>query len=119
MAMSAEAEYWREAVMYAFEGIDRFDVIEGLGKEQLDEIGEALATSAEHQSMAFGWDVASSNRAADIKRQEDDLRQELARERRKITCRSCNGHGYTVSQGPYHSSTSSCFKCNGAGRHDP
>lgn len=117
--MSAQAEYWREAVMYAFEGIDRFDIVDGLSKEQLDEIGDALATSAEHQGMAFGWDVASSNRAADLRREEDTLRTELKRERAKITCRSCNGGGWITSNGPYHSSTSQCFKCHGDGRHDP
>lgn len=117
--MSAQSEYWREAVMEAFEGIDRFDLVNDLTKEQLDDIGEALATSAEHQSMAFGWDVASANRHADIQRTEDNLRKEIRRERNKITCRSCNGTGSITSHGPYHSSTSQCFKCHGEGRHDP
>jgi DnaJ-class molecular chaperone len=117
--MSAQADYWREAVMYAFEGIDRFDLVKDLTKEQLDDIGEALATSAEHQSMAFGWDVASANRHAEIQRTEDNLRKEIRRERDKITCRQCNGHGWATTQGPYHYSTSQCFKCHGEGRHDP
>lgn len=117
--MSAQSEYWREAVMCAFEGIERFDVIEGLSKEQLDDIGEALATSSEHQGMAFGWDVASANRSAEIRRTEDNLRNEIRRERAKIICRSCNGTGSITTPGPYHSSTSRCFKCNGDGRHDP
>lgn len=117
--MGAHAEYWREAVMEAFEGINRFDVIDGLTKEQLDEIGEALATSSEYQSMAFGWDVATSNRSAELRRNEDDLRKELARERRKIVCSHCKGGGWITTNGPYHSSTSQCFKCHGDGRHDP
>ena len=117
--MSAQSEYWREAVMLAFEGIERFDVIEGLSKEQLDEIGEALATSSEHQSTAFGWDVASANRSAEIQRNEDNLRNEIRRERAKITCRECRGGGSITIPGPYHSSTSRCWKCNGEGRHAP
>lgn len=117
--MSAQAEYWREAVMYAFEGIDRFDVIDGLSQEQLNEIGEALSTSAEHQSVAFGWDVASANRAAEIRRTEEDLRKEIRLEREKVTCRPCNGTGSITIPGPYHSSTSRCDKCNGMGRHAP
>lgn len=117
--MSAQAEYWREAVMYAFEGIDRFDVIKAMTKEQLDEIGEALATSADNQSMAFGWDVASSNRSAELRREEDDLRKELQRERNKVTCRECNGHGrLRYSAGPW-AVDSPCDRCNSTGRHDP
>lgn len=117
--MNAQAEYWREAVMLAFEGIDRFDIIEVLSAKQLAEIGESLATSSEHQSMAFGWDVASSNRATEIKRTEENLRREIQRERAKIVCRECGGSGSIMICGPYHSSESRCFKCDGEGRHDP
>lgn len=115
----AQTEYWREAVMLAFEGINRFDVIEGLSKEQLDEIGEALAVSSENQSMAFGWDVASANRSAELRREEDNLRSELRRERAKVTCRECNGAGrLRYNAGPWAVDTG-CMKCNGEGRHDP
>ncbi|ASW06254.1 hypothetical protein [Rhizobium sp. 11515TR] len=109
-------EYWEEAIGQALCEIEKFDLFTS---DEIKELGEALAISAEHQSMAFGWDVASSNRAADLRREEDSLRKELARERAKIICRSCNGSGYITTPGPYHSSTSQCFKCHGDGRHDP
>jgi DnaJ-class molecular chaperone len=117
--MSAQSDYWREAVMEAFEGINRFDLVKDLTKEQLDDIGEALATSSECQSMAFGWDVASANRYADIQRTEDNLRKEIRKERDKVTCRECGGQGrLRYNAGPWAVDTG-CMKCNGEGRHDP
>jgi len=110
------AEYWEEAIGEALCSIDKFDLFT---KEELKELGQGLATSADCESMAFGWDVASSNRSAELRRNEDDLRKELARERAKIICRSCNGSGSITLPGPYHSATSQCFKCHGDGRHDP
>ncbi len=109
-------QYWSDAIGEALCEMDKFDLFTSA---EINELGEALAISAEHQSMAFGWDVASSNRAAELRRDEDNLRKELARARAKIICRSCDGAGWITTQGPYHSSTSQCFKCHGDGRHDP
>ena len=116
MAADYVKDYWSEAVGEALCSMGKYDLFT---RAEIDELGEAMATSAECQSMAFGWDVASSNRSAELRRNEDTLRQELARERAKIVCRSCDGAGWITTPGPYHSSTSQCFKCHGDGRHDP
>jgi hypothetical protein len=114
--MSAREEYWAEAVGLALDDMGKWSLF---APEEIKELGRALAVSADNQSIAFGWDIASGNLAAARRREEDSLRAELRRERAKVTCRHCNGYGSTRTQGPYHSVSSSCFKCNGEGRHDP
>lgn len=109
-------EYWSEAIGQALCEMDKYSLFTSA---EIDELGEALAISAEHQSMAFGWDVASANRYASIQREADDTRKELKRERELVTCRECGGNGSITIPGPYHSSTSSCWKCRGHGRLDP
>ena len=110
------AEYWEEAIGEALCSIDKFNLFTSA---ELKELGEALATSAECESMAFGWDVSSANRSAELRREEESLRKELRRERDKVTCRECNGHGrLRYNSGPWAVDTG-CIKCNGEGRHDP
>lgn len=109
-------QYWRDSIGKALCEMDKFSLFTS---EQLDELGDALATSAEFESQAFGWDVASANRSTELRREEDNLKKELARERNKVTCRECNGVGrLRYNAGPWAVDTG-CMKCNGDGRHDP
>lgn len=64
----ARAEYWREAVMMAFEGAGLWDAIKDIPMEKLMQVGEALEVSAEHQGMAF-YSPPASDRIADIERE--------------------------------------------------
>ena len=109
-------DYWEEALGEALCDVDKFD---SLTSDEKRTVAKALAISAECQSMAFGWDVAGANRSAALKREEDDLRKELRREREKITCQTCSGTGSITTYGPIHSGTTRCWKCDGQGRHDP
>lgn len=109
-------EYWTDAIEAALSDIGKDGL---LSREELETVGGSLAGSAENQSIAFGWDVASANLDAAREREKDDLRKEVRREREKIICRECNGRGRIITQGPYHSSNSQCWKCRGAGRHAP
>lgn len=116
---SYRIEFWEEAVGDAFCQIDKWEVFETLTKDEQKKLGENLARWAESEGSAYGWDVASSNRSAELRREEDDLRKELQRERNKVTCRECNGHGrLRYSAGPW-AVDSSCDRCNSTGRHDP
>lgn len=81
--------------------------------EQIKAIASDVACWTENIGMAFYQpsDPAPS--------EADRLRAELQKERSKVTCKQCNGSGSIVSHGPYHSATSSCWKCGGDGRHAP
>lgn len=106
-------DYWMDALGYALEGIDRFDLFESLTLEQRQDVAQSLRTSAECESQAFYSPEPPSVSEA------DRLRAELAAERRKIICRSCNGTGTEVSYGGTMMSRSQCWKCRGDGRHAP
>lgn len=107
-------DYWRESVEIALDeaGVTATD-------EQIEEIAGAIEISHENYGMAMGHDVASVNLAGERERETERLKSEIERERAKITCRECNGSGWQTTHGPIHNCTSQCWKCRGAGRHDP
>lgn len=107
-------EYWVECLSITAEesGIT-------LSAEQIDELAAGVEGGHENYNMAFGYDVATNNRYAQLEREKADAKSAAERERRKVHCRDCNGHGRIEIPGPYHSSNHECVKCGGAGRHDP
>lgn len=54
-----------------------------------------------------------------LKSDLEATKRALKAEREKVHCRECNGHGTITTPGPYHSSTSQCWKCHGEGKHAP
>ncbi|ERU73810.1 hypothetical protein Q087_01772 [Pseudomonas aeruginosa C40] len=97
---------------------------EGLG-ESLEEHG-VVATSEQIKAIArdvvlFAENIGQAFYSPEDPRarEADSLRKELEKEREKVVCRVCQGTGNTVSHGPHHSAYSSCWRCNGAGRHAP
>lgn len=116
MVESYQTQYWADVLGDALCEVDKFDLFTS---EEMTKIGKYLASAADGQSQAFGWDVASSNRSAELREEEETLRKELRRERDKVTCRECNGHGrLSYDAGPWAVNTE-CSKCRGEGRHDP
>lgn len=110
---NAHAEYWREAVMYAFEGCDLWDVIKDVPMEKLTKVGASLATSAEHQSHAFY--VPENPMISENGR----LSRKLKWERERTTCQTCNGRGVLeYSAGPWWVTTG-CDTCNSSGKVHP
>lgn len=107
-------QYWDECISIA---ADECGLV--LTKEQLDCLSGSVRGGHENYSMASGDDVASSNRYAELEREKVDLRKTLVREQAMIACKPCAGSGWITTLGPYHSSTSQCWKCSGHGRHDP
>lgn len=102
------SNYWQEAVECALEeaGVK-------VTPEQLAEIVEAIKTSAECESMCHA--PVENPLASEVK----DLRAALADQRDKVVCNECGGRGSVTSQGPYHSATSRCWRCNGEGYRNP
>ncbi len=85
-----------------------------LTKEQIDYIGGAVATAAENFSMAFGYDVASSNLRASHDRKADEIKQRLDYEQtvHRKRCETCQGHGFTLDG---WGRDLGCSECGGKG----
>lgn len=83
----------------------------GLNIEQhhLKYIAEAVAGAVENYSTAFH--TPDSPLVSENAR----LKTELKREQTKDLCGQCKGQGSLTTPGPYHSSTSQCWACNGSG----
>jgi len=64
----AHAEYWREAVMMAFEDSGLWDAIKDIPMDKLMEVGATLSVSAEHQGEAF-YTPPASDRINSIERE--------------------------------------------------
>lgn len=56
--MSRE-DYWQESFEIALDSLNLFHLVEQMTPEQRAQVGESLASSAEHQSMAFYTPPAS------------------------------------------------------------
>jgi len=105
----SRTDYYAEGLAEAFEehGVTATP-------KQIRAIAEDVTGWAENVGMAFHT-PAGDPRDSEL----GDLRKQLERERNKVSCSTCKGAGTLHFSGPYHGSTSSCHKCNGAGRHDP
>ncbi|MET3924564.1 hypothetical protein [Devosia sp. 2618] len=107
-------EYWQECISIAADDCGLL-----LTTAQLDCLASSVRGGHENYGMASGDDVASSNLSAYRDREKEDLLKAVRREKAKVTCRECNGHGrITMQAGPW-TSNSECSKCRGEGRHDP
>lgn len=104
----SRTDYYAEGLAEAFE---EHGVL--ATKEQIQAIAEDVVGWSESIGMAFHQPEHPSVIEAET------LKKALERERSKVVCRHCNGFGIISVQGPHHGSTSSCFKCNGEGRHAP
>jgi hypothetical protein len=87
------------------------------GVDATPEQIRAIAKDVEGYSESIG--LAFHQPADPSGGEVEELRKALDRERRKVICRECKGHGVVTFQGPHHGSTSTCFRCNGDGRTDP
>lgn len=105
----SRTDYYAEGLAEAFEehGV-------AATAEQIRAIADDVVGWSENIGMAFHV-PAGDPRDSEL----TDLRKQLERERNKVVCATCKGSGVERFQGPYHGSTSNCYKCNGTGRHDP
>jgi hypothetical protein len=110
LATDEAMDYWGECIAEAFE-----DANITATEEQISIVSSWVEGAHDNYSQAHGHDCIPNPLRAEV----DKLKSELHEERRKIQCRECRGTGRIVSQGPYHSSESSCHICRGEGRHLP
>lgn len=102
-------EYYSECVAIAADECGA-----SLTKEQIDYIGGSISGAVENFSMAFGYDVASSNLRASNDRAADEVKQRLHYEQTvsRKRCNTCAGHG-SVRDG--WGREFGCSDCNGKG----
>lgn len=101
-------EYWIEGVTCA---LDEAGVT--ATAEQIKEI--AYAMEGAHDCYGQAFYQPENPLIGELK----EVKQALKAEQDMVFCRICNGSGSTTMHGPYHSCTSSCWKCNGKGKHKP
>ena len=106
-------DYWREHAEIALSEAG----LPSATDEQLDAIAGVIESAHEFYGQNMGHDVATANFKGEQQRLMDNLARQLQEERDKVICGTCNGGGEIVTHGPYHSSSSQCWKCNGDGRH--
>lgn len=104
-------EYWTESVEASFN-----DAGIAATKEQIENVAGDMEICHEQYGMVSGDEVASQNFHAAREQEIANLRRELYNEREKTICHTCNGSGTITVNGPCHSASSQCWKCNGQGR---
>lgn len=104
--------YWLEALQSS---LDEHGVIHDLTKEQL----AAVAKDMDFAHQMHGEATGLINIPNPLRLENEKLSKELKREREKVFCRECGGRGSITENFANRSSLSSCYKCNGEGKHDP
>lgn len=101
-------DLWKELIAESLEqhGVTATSEQIGLIAEDAAGIAESISEHSFHPADPMIRELAESQR-------------ELKRERDKVTCLPCRGSGVITTSGPYHGSTSQCWKCRGEGRHTP
>lgn len=98
-------DYWKECIAEYAEGCGLV-----LTEEQLVWMADGVAGAHENYGMAFYQPQSP------LIDEVATLKRELTRERSKVVCLECRGSGVFFQQGPYHSASGRCFKCNGEGK---
>jgi len=111
--MDAEAEYWREGVMEAFEACDLWDAIKDIPMEKLSAVGACRSRTAECHGMVFYTPENPS--IGENKR----LERKLKWERELEHCEPCKGTGRIQYNSGSWGVDTGCSKCHGAGKVHP
>lgn len=98
--------YWNECISEAF---DDAKII--ATKEQIETVVSWVEGAHENYGMAHGHDCIPNP----LQGENEDLKRKLSREQNKEICAKCKGKGHLTTQGPCHSSNSSCYVCRGEG----
>ena len=99
-------DYWKECISQAAEGCGLT-----LTAEQLEYMADAVEGGDENIGQAFySPEPFRDNEKIELKKKLD---AELA----KVFCKECKGRGSIVTYGAYHDGISTCWQCNGQGRH--
>lgn len=82
--------------------------------DEIKAIAEDVVLAVENMDQAFPVPDFNPHREESAR-----LLNELDKEKRKVHCETCKGRGVITIYGPVHFGTTSCFKCNGEGKHLP
>lgn len=104
--------YWYETVQAALEEVGK---LADFTDEQIKDMASVIEGSHENYGMCHDHDCIPNPTIAE----NTELKQRLKLEQSLVHCRECNGKGRIITNGPYHSSDSQCWKCNGEGKHLP
>ncbi|MEZ0208838.1 MAG: hypothetical protein ACAH17_01520 [Candidatus Paceibacterota bacterium] len=101
------SKIWETTIKEAFE-----DANIQATSEQLDTVISWVVGMHENYGTYSGCEHIPNPLYTEL----DELKKQLKIERSKIQCRNCGGQGRIITQGPYHSGDSECWKCRGEGR---
>lgn len=105
-----DLEYWEEMVGESF---CQNDIEYDSSKVKL--VAKDMSAAHEHYDQAFYQPPVSEH---PVFSELESLKKQLANEKSKVTCRVCAGTGQTRDAvGTSHVAISSCWKCDGQGRH--
>ncbi|UZJ58600.1 hypothetical protein OKW98_18660 [Pseudomonas sp. KU26590] len=101
-------DLWKEMIAESLEQHGVMATAEQINliAEDAAGIAESISEHSFHPADPMVHELAESQKA-------------LKREREKVACVPCHGSGFIETSGPYHGSTSQCWKCRGEGRHTP
>jgi hypothetical protein len=110
--MSDDIDYWSEALGEALCEIDKFDA---LTSDERKQVARVLSGAHECYGMAFYSPPSGEHERSEVSR----LTRLLEEERSLVFCRVCQGSGREEGMaGPWYTNTT-CYKCNGHGKHKP
>lgn len=102
-------DYWQIVVEEAFD-----DAGINATKDQIVTVTNWVESSHDNYHVSQGHPPSGSHRDSEIV----SLTRELEKERSKVHCEECNGHGRIEgSLGGVRWTNTQCWKCNGEGRH--
>lgn len=102
-------DYWKECLASSF---NEHGII--ATADQIKKVAEDIQISHENIGMAFY--VPENPLAGELKK----VTAALKAEKEKVFCKVCKGKGsITEAFGTGRVSISTCYKCNGEGKHNP
>ena len=106
-------DYYQECFEIAMDDAGCGHLLAQMTDAQKGHVGGAISGAVENVGMAF---YTPENPMIERNR---TLERQLAWERELWPCEKCKGRGRIITPGPYHSSDSQCWKCNGEGKYHP
>lgn len=104
--MSYKQEYWQETLSELF---DHYGI--KVTASVLEKISADVAQSHD----CYGESTGELSIQNPLSEENSQLKKQLKREKDKMICEQCSGTGGEWIDGPYHSSYSDCYKCDGTG----
>lgn len=103
--------YWEECISVAFDeaGITATN-------EQIKRVANDVEIAHDNHDIYRGYPTTGTS---PLDQENKQIKRMLEEEREKVICKECNGTGRDISHGPSFTVESSCWKCNGDGRHKP